>query len=415
MSALRGNSLLFLADMAASFAATTISICFSHPIDTARVRAQTHRLSLSRERNPVQGRDHVYRPNSSERYLSPQALRARGEHLRSLYSGFLTPISTTGPVIAIGFALNELYQRVVCRLLFGSWNAAEVKQRGEFRVWHSAAAGSLAGATAAVVQAPIAVVRIRQQIADTMCVSEKTTAAAASTASTTSLAGSKSGSNSLRAVARRVLVESGVRGFYRGFPLEAAQAAVARLLYFTTWEDLRVRIPAEYARHRAEEALWLRVDDSALPRSQQLQKQQLQSEKIRESIQRSPPLWTQVLAGTCASWAGWTVIYPLDVCKSRIQGGVGASGYQNATAAAAAAAARNPVAAATSQERARRILCVAEDVYRHHGLFNGLYRGLSLTLLRGAVSSGASLPLYESYFKPACRRWATGASGDNVF
>lgn len=465
-TALRGNSLLFAADFFASWSATTIAILLSHPVDTARIRQQTHRQSLAQDRNPIQA-DHVVRMDSSSRYLSPHAIAARAKRIRSLYNGLLTPMITSGPIVAVGFSLNELYQRLLCRAVLGDWRVAERKKTGDFRFVHFAFAGSFAGATAAVLQAPISVVRITQQIHDTRCLGEKAAGAwsesssssssstptttatknvngrhsstlapsssAASAASTTTshshTSNNSNNSNSLRNVARRIFRQEGLRGFYRGFPLEAAQAAISRLIYFSVWEKLKVAIPARAQLSKEIEARRLfttkeaaaaaaaaetnrsnRTNAAASASTTSNTNHNISHHQPKQQQQKSngnnstTPIWTQVVAGTLASWSGWATIYPLDSIKSRVQGGVGASGHLVQCGVNSSS---------SSADRARSIVQVAKDVYHHHGVFNGLYRGFTLTMLRGAVSSGTSLPLYESLFKPKFRELLAGTDSEN--
>lgn len=80
------------------------------------------------------------------------------------------------------------------------------------------------------------------------------------------------------------------------------------------------------------------------------------------------PMWKMMLAGGCAGVAYWTIMYPVDVVKTRVQ--------------------VDPVYCTYSFVRALR------EQFREGG-WHALYRGYSLTALRSFPSNGAIFYVYS--------------------
>ena len=274
------NLLCLASDFGSSWLSIVASLTLSHPLDTLRVRRQTHLHSML------------------------DSLRLHGP--RTAYHGFLTPVFTTGPVIGASMALNDSVKRVICQRRYGDATA-----RSKLTTAELALAGGAAGVVVSVLQCPIAVARITQQ---------------------TAVARGASKENFV-ATLRSVFARRGVRGLYRGLPMEATQAGIGRLTYFTVYEKA---------------------------------KQQLKA-RSPESV---PMLAQWFVAAVCASWCGWIVVYPCDVIKSRVQGDC------------------------VESPRFRGVVHAARMTYRELG-FRGLWLGLSATLARGVASSGIALPTYD--------------------
>ena len=196
------NLICYGADFFSSWTSIAVSLLFSHPIDTLRIRRQTHLYTLR------------------------QTISSHGIH--SLYHGVATPLVTTGPSIANAFALNDLFKRLVAYLRYGD---ADCKKR--LNLPELALSGALAGSTSSVFQCPIAVIRVQQQVA------AHSHEPAATSNSGTGTGGAK---RVVRVpgffeMGRSVYAHYGVRGLYRGLPNEAVQCGLGRLVYFSVYEE----------------------------------------------------------------------------------------------------------------------------------------------------------------------------------
>lgn len=174
---------------------------------------------------------------------------------------------TTGPSIATAFALNDFFKRAIVALRHNGGSAAlthhdsadiDSKQAAlpALSFAELALAGGLAGCASCIVQCPLAVVRIQQQV-------------------DVSVGHARLG---LSGTVREVFAHAGIRGFYRGLAMEALESGIGRLVYFTAYSELKAAL----------------------------------ADKV-------PGLPGQVLAAVGASWIGWVVIYPMDIIKSRVQ------------------------------------------------------------------------------------------------
>jgi len=138
---------------------------------------------------------------------------------------------------------------------------------------------------------------------------------------------------------RRLTRQRGVLGLYRFYGLHASLEAFGRGWYMLTYEWTKRLLATEPITHGR------RSDDL--------------------------PLYRRTLAGASAGVVGWLSIYPLDVIRSRLmsQSPHGDQRFQGA------------------------MDCVRQTV-RECGV-RGLFRGLSVTLLRAGPVAGFILPAYD--------------------
>ena len=201
----------FGCDFVASWLAILVSLTLSHPVDTLRVRRQTH-LHTARE-----------------------TIRRHGFH--SLYHGFLTPMVTTGPVVANSMAMNDFFKRAISRANYGDPEAKHRMTTSEL-----ALAGSATGVVSSLLQCPIAVAKVQQQIAIARGSGSSGRScgggggAAAEAAVVPPPRAPARLQSGFTATLRLVYQREGIRGLYRGLPLEALQAGLGRLVYFTVYQ-----------------------------------------------------------------------------------------------------------------------------------------------------------------------------------
>lgn len=436
------NALHYFSDFLSSCLGIMLSMFISHPIDTLRVRRQTALLS------PL------------------QTIRRHG--LLSVYHGLATPLLTTGPAVANSMALNDAFKRAIIYYRYNDHHhhhhhrdndsRQQQQQQPTLSFPELAVAGGCAGVVSAVIQCPIAVIRIQQQVravkeralgGNGIPTTTATTTTATNTATTTTGMGSGQqqanangaagrgvgrGGNATGGVglgffgtARDVYRhQGGVRAFYRGLPLEAFQAGTGRLVYFTVYQRMKEFLARQFEITPPPSSSPSPLLPSAASASAQPTDTQL-STPLPPPEYRVPLLGQWFIAGVTASWCGWIVVYPCDVIKSRLQGDymkrtVDVEKMPTAHAATATVQTikkqegdRNkkptpsptttnaqPTTNNTTVYRYRSqyngILHCARVTYKELGL-KGMWLGLPLTLCRSVASSGVCLPAYE-VFRP---------------
>jgi hypothetical protein len=227
------KSALFATDFVSSWLSYVSSLLLAHPLDTLRIRWQTlgqHPLT---------------------------SLRADG--VRSLYAGMATPILCNGPLIGFLFALNEFYRALARTANVRLLGRAELVSQPSFTVGELAISGFMAGATSSVLQTPVTIVRIQQQVS-----------ARSGQATTPSLH-----------VVRALLKHEGAAGLYRAFPYDCLASGVGRMVYFTTYEVSKAQLAA------------------AAP--------------------TMDPTAQKILAAAVTSTVGWAAVFPVDIIKNRMQ------------------------------------------------------------------------------------------------
>ena len=183
----------FVSDFLCAWTSYSVALCFSHPLDTIRIRHQTLGRST--------------------------LVTLRQDGLRSLYAGLGTPMIANGPIVAWTFALNEFYRAALRQARVSLWDPQAANER-HFSHAELAIAGGLAGMTSSLVQCPCALIRIQQQ-----------TAAVQGQAPI-----------STRHVVLKIFADYGVRGFYRAWTLEALSNGVGRMVYFLCYEVFKAQL-----------------------------------------------------------------------------------------------------------------------------------------------------------------------------
>lgn len=314
------NALIFAADFASSWTAYVLALLAAHPFDTLRVRCQTSELAVL------------------------QIVRTDG--LRSLYAGILTPMFSNAPLVASIFAFNEFF-----RTFFRFVNV-EVLKKDELRFQphftHSELllSGACAGVVATSVSTPATFIKVQQQI------------------------NGKNGGvvPAAHTVAKQIYAHNGFSGLYRALVLDATCSGVGRAVYFTGYEILKKQIDVILNR-----ALGPPTSSSPQQKSSNNNTNSVVPTYTRREVGRN------ILAAAITASLGWIAVYPLEVCKVRIQ-----------------ADAINP-----AHRKYPNFSSVWFDVYKTMGV-RGYFRGFGLTMMKSWISSGLALPLYE-YLRPQFR------------
>jgi solute carrier family 25 carnitine/acylcarnitine transporter 20/29 len=148
-------------------------------------------------------------------------------------------------------------------------------------------------------------------------------------------------------VCKRLYAAEGMAGFYRALPYEAMASGVGRMAYFTSYEVTKASL------------------ETALP-------------DVNDTLR-------MVVAASLTSVVGWASCFPLDVIKNRLQA--------------------DAINQSSKQYRGFSHCCAV--TYRSGGV-RAFWTGFSLTILRSCVSSGISLPVYDT-MKPRLRAAIPGS------
>lgn len=261
-------------------------VLVGHPFDTYKVRLQT---STSLQLNKLR-------------------------HITSLYRGIGPPMTTFSFVKSLGFSSYTQACRWWNEYFEGdAYNIDDKYPRMKYFV-----CGAFAGFMQAFVNCPSDHVKCRLQI------EKKTQSTMLDTAS-------------------KILSSHGLRGLYRGFPVQLCRETPSFGLYFASYD-----INKDF------------IASNIIPKSDTPGHRTLFHNWI-----------TSALAGGFSGVISWTAIYPLDAIKTRIQ-----------TA---------PLDLPLSQRQAHVIFL---QMIREHG-WTSLYRGLGVALVRAFPVNATILPVYE--------------------
>ncbi|KAM9994823.1 hypothetical protein ACTFIY_001006 [Dictyostelium cf. discoideum] len=185
-------------------------------------------------------------------------------------------------------------------------------------VGQCAIAGGFAGVGASVVLTPVELVKCRLQVQTT---------------------GPQKYKGSLDCLVQ-ILKEGGIRGAYRGFTPTIAREFVGNMAFFSTYETCK-----RYFKNKENKS----NDDDEL---------------------NLPAL---IISGGLGGMAYWTVLYPVDVAKSKIQISEGAGPSPS-------------------------IVKVLKEIYSKEGV-KGLFRGYTPTIIRSFPANAAMFSVYELVIK----------------
>lgn len=272
----------------------------------------------------------------------------RQDTIRSLYAGMATPVVTNGPIVALVFTVNEGVKSALVARRCGEIGGSAPGDHAT--LGETAIAGGVAGFGASILQCPATLLRIQQQ----------------NSARGRTVEGGAPAALPASTVARRVVAAHGVRGLWRAWPYEAVAGTTGRLSYFWLYEWCKRMFAASpLAAHRgsADAAKAHAVVDSS-----------------------EYPLRVRVAAAAATSVGSWTVVYPVDSIKTKLQGD-----------------ALDP-----TRRRYRSFAHCCRVTWRLEG-WRGFWTGFSLTVARSAVVSSIQLPGFD-YMKPRLRSAAARAS-----
>ncbi len=307
-------------DLLAGGVAGTAGIVIGHPFDTIKVRLQQQH-QLQQQSNP-----------------KIQAVVSKGSPstYRGLFLGIGAPLATAAIVNASVFCMygatsrlwDSYFPESITREYFGMDKDTIVKQT---------ICGAVTGLTTSLVLSPVEYVKIRLQ---TMKVRPREGSASLSFTGTSS--------NSSFQLAKEIMFSRhGLKGLYRGFVATILRQTPSLGLYFPVYHMLNESITDFYT---------CRSDDES-------------------TITNTESLWwSSAMAGGLAGCLSWTIVYPIDAVKSRIQS--------------------MPL---ETPAKERSIIHIARRISQNEGFVKlTLSRGLAVTLLRAFPVNGTIFFVYEA-------------------
>jgi hypothetical protein len=331
------NALLFGADFASSWTSYVLALLAAHPFDTLRVRCQTSDLSVLK------------------------ILKTDGP--RSLYAGILTPMFSNAPLVASIFAFNEVFRSFFRWVNVDVLKNESLRHQPHFTYPELMLSGAAAGIVATTVSTPATFIKVQQQIRG------------------------KNGGfvPSAPTLAKEIYAANGFTGLYRALLLDATCSGIGRATYFTGYEVLKKQIDLIFNRTLGPDLQKLQQQYQISKSSSSASSSSINNNNNSSNNNNVAPSYTRreiarnVLAAACTASLGWICVYPLEVCKVRIQAD----------------------SILPSQRKYPTFSSVWLDVYRTMGV-RGFFRGFSLTMMKSWISSGLALPLYE-YLRPQMR------------
>ena len=167
----------------------------------------------------------------------------------------------------------------------------------------------------------------------------------------------RGGGHTIRAAincGKSILQHEGIHGLYLGWRTQLLSETIGRGVYFGTYDTCKRLFWTNSIQNRPT------IEGLGLESFKNINKRQ------EDQI----PLYGRIISGAVSGVVGWTVIYPIDVVKNRIQAQVVSSGTK------------------------AQWLKVAQVLYLQGGLA-AFYRGWSVMVVRALPVSSIALPTYD--------------------
>lgn len=253
---------------------------------------------------------------------------------RGLFQGIGAPLATAAVVNASVFSVYGATSR-----LWDNYypNSEEISRLTNALIAKHALCGAVTGLTTSIVLSPVEYVKIRLQ-----------TTNLEPRAGSRSLSHFDGRTNSSFQLAKEIVSSRhGIQGLYRGLFATILRQTPSLAVYFPVYHMLKESIADFYSSGSSNTSTTTDVDSL---------------------------WWSSAIAGGLAGCLAWTIVYPIDAIKSRIQS--------------------LPLDAPAKE---RSIMYVAQTISRNEGFAKLIFsRGLAVTLLRAFPVNGTIFFVYES-------------------
>jgi solute carrier family 25 carnitine/acylcarnitine transporter 20/29 len=342
-----------LHDVLAGGVAGSAGIIIGHPLDSIKVRLQTAASSSCAtatassfsSSSPIMmmlarqgGRHHSHhalqQPQQSHQWV--------GKQTRSLWAGIGPPLVMASLVNASVFVTYGTTTR-----LWDEYNNDSIPATTtSSSLTTNAVRGGIAGIVSSIIVCPVDLVKTKLQAA-----SRCSSSSSASTSSTSS-------SFSSYQTTKEIYTNYGIRGLYRGLLTTVYRQFPSFIIYFGSYDVIKTTLLQ--------------------------QQQQLQHQNLLASI----------IAGGIAGSLSWTIIYPIDLIKTRIQSlPAAATATLNCLSGGGAATRQSSYYHIIKTEHTM-IQSITSSIINQHG-WKALYSGFGITILRAFPVNAVIFPTYE--------------------
>lgn len=258
-------------------------------------------------------------------------------------------------------------------LLMGGYGAGQ-KYAADYAPDHVLAAvfvgGSAGGFLQSFLMSPVEYIKVSQQCAAAAGAGAAAGAAAGQAAATTATATGQTTTAS--SAVWKLITQSNASVWRRGLGATLLRDGIPHGVWFTTYEVTKQELTTYYRTVREEKHMHMRnnnIDNNNID-NDSLNKTDMEEQSVEEQV------LVPLVAGAMAATAAWTVGYPADLIKTRIQ-----------------AASTNANAGNTHAG----IIQTAKLLIQESGgsVITGLYRGFGLKLVRSVPASMIGFSVYE--------------------
>jgi solute carrier family 25 carnitine/acylcarnitine transporter 20/29 len=344
-------------DIIAGGIAGTAGVVIGHPFDTIKVRLQQQQqIQLPKTKIAP----NISKPSSSSsilrgNYAAAHAIHPSNNLYRGLYRGIGAPLVTAALINASVFCVYGSASRMWDNYYYYHSNSnnknssvsSTTTATTTTTITKHAVCGLITGMITSLLLCPVEHVKIRLQ----------TLQQQGSSSSSSSLPRSLSSFD----VAKKILLRSsdhghgGLRGIYRGLFVTCLRQGPSFAIYFPVYHILK---------------------DVFVGNNENIKNNNNNKNGYDNKDPSSSPSlwWSSALAGGLAGSLAWTIVYPIDVMKSRIQS--------------------LPM---DTPSKKRSLYYIARNIYRNEGGFMTLIlsRGLAVTILRAFPVNGTIFFVYE--------------------
>ena len=374
------NNNTILIDSISGFISGIAALCVSQPFDTIRVRAQTidnpakiisHQIRSSSTNNNNNNNKSMtttnFNINTTRRNITTSGGHLyntingtfQGYGLLGFYRGIVPPLVATSIISTTVFSSFEMVKRQIYNNIVINKNNHNKNNKTlssssllscSLPVSYIFIAGSCSGFLTSFLTTPLHRVKVQLQ-------------------TTTSYQYQQHTLRSTITCAKNILQQEGLRnGMYKGWNAQVLSETIGRGVYFGTYEMIK-RFHMNYYYYYINEEGNNNNNNNNNNRSM-MRVDTATTYNNNNNI----PLHIRMLSGAISGIVGWTIVYPIDVLKNRIQA--------------------EKIGDGKNTQSLRNLYRLGSTLYHNHGI-TIFYRGLSVMLVRAFPVSAIALPTYD--------------------
>jgi solute carrier family 25 carnitine/acylcarnitine transporter 20/29 len=359
-------------DLIAGGIAGTAGVVIGHPFDTIKVRLQQQQQQIQQPKTKIapniSNKPSLLSLSSSSilrgNYTATHAVNHPNNLYRGLYRGIGAPFVTAALINASVFCVYGSASRMWDNHYYYYYHSNSNNENSSVSstatatttttttITKHAVCGLITGMITSLLLCPVEHVKIRLQTL------QQQGSSSSSSPSHRSLSSFD--------VAKQIILRSsdhghgGLKGIYRGLFVTCLRQGPSFAIYFPVYHILKDVFSNSNSNSNIKNNNKNCSNDNKDPSS--------------SSSSSSSLWWSSALAGGCAGSLAWTIVYPIDVIKSRIQS--------------------LPI---DTPSKKRSLYYIARNIYRNEGGFMTmiLSRGLAVTILRAFPVNGTIFFVYE--------------------